>query len=168
MESLPVLAADGISLREVHLSDAAALTVLFQKPEVSAHLDPPPGTIEEFGSWIALSQARRAKDRAACYTLLTDSGEVSGLFMALRLENMDRAEIGFAIAPQLWGTGVFRKAIDVYLEFLFNEWGVTTLIGKTQVSNARAMGAMRKVGAKVIDQAERNGKVEYIWTIQKS
>jgi len=167
VESLPVLATDGIRLREVHLSDAAALTALFQRPEVSAHLDPPPATIEEFGSWIALSQSRRAGGRAACYTLLTGEDEVSGLFMALRMESADRAEIGFAIAPHLWGTGVFLKTIDVYLDFLFNEWGIKTLIGKTQVSNARAMGAMRKVGAKVIDQAQRNGNVEFIWTIER-
>ena len=61
--------------------------------------------------------------------------------MALRFEDHDRAEIGFAIAPQLWGTGVFQKSIDAYLDFLFNEWGVKTLIGKTQVAQrARAGG----------------------------
>ncbi len=168
VESLPVLVADGIRLREVHLSDAAPLTMLFQKPEVSRHLDPPPATVEDFGTWIALSHTRRADGRAACYTLITGQDEVSGLFMALRLDDRERAEIGFAMAPHLWGTGAFRKAIDVYLDFLFTQWGVATLIGKTQVRNTRAMGAMRKVGAKVIDQAERNGNLEYVWTIERS
>ncbi len=167
VESLPVLVRDGIRLREVHLSDAAALTALFQMPEVSEHLDPPPATIADFGSWITLSQSRRAEGRAACYTLLTGNDEVTGLFMALRFEERDRAEIGFAIAPHLWGTGVFQKTIDAYLDFLFNEWGVKTLVGKTQVRNARAMGAMRKVGAKVIEENERNGNREYVWTIER-
>ena len=167
MESLPVLACDGIRLREVELSDAAALTTLFQLPEVSEHLDPPPATPADFCRWITLSQSRRAEDRAACYTLLTGRDEVSGLFMAVRFEEHDRAEIGFAIAPHLWGTGVFGKTIEVYLDFLFNEWGVKTLIGKTQVRNVRAMGAMRKVGAKVIEETERNGNREYVWTIER-
>lgn len=167
VDCLPVLVRDGIRLREVHLSDAAALTALFQMPEVSKHLDPPPATIADFGSWIALSQSRRADGRAACYTLLTGDDEVTGLFMALRFEEQDRAEIGFAIAPQLWGTGVFSKSIDVYLDFLFNEWGVKTLIGKTQVANVRALGAMRKVGARVIEQNVRNGHPEYVWTIER-
>jgi len=147
VESLPVLACEGIRLREVQHSDAATLTALFQLPEVSKHLDPPPSTIDEFGSWITLSQSRRAEGRAACYTLLTGDNEVSGLFMALRFEEPDRAEIGFAIAPHLWG--------------------VKTLVGKTQVSNVRAMGAMRKVGAKVIEETERNGQAEYVWTIER-
>jgi RimJ/RimL family protein N-acetyltransferase len=167
VESLPVLVRDGIRLREVHLCDAAALTALFQLPEVAEHLDPPPATIADFGTWIALSQSRRAEGRAACYTVITGNDEVSGLFMALRFEDYERAEIGFAISPHLWGTGVFPKAIEAYLEFLYNEWGVTTLIGKTQVSNARAMGAMRKLGARVIEKTVRNGNPEYIWTIER-
>jgi RimJ/RimL family protein N-acetyltransferase len=168
VESLPVLVRDGIRLREVHLSDTAALMALFQRPEVAEHLDPPPATIEDFSHWIALSHSRRADGRAACYTLLTGKDEVSGLFMALRFEDRDRAEIGFAMAPHLWGTGVFQKTIDCYLDFLFNEWGIKTLVGKTQVANHRAMGAMRKVGAKVIEENERNGHREYVWTIERA
>lgn len=167
VQSLPVLVRDGIRLREVHLSDAAALTALFQLPEVSKHLDPPPATIADFGNWIALSQSRRAEGRAACYTLIAGAEEIAGLFMALRFEDPNRAELGFAMAPRFWGTGVFRSAIDVYLDFLFNEWGVKTLIGKTQISNVRALGAMRKLAAKVVEQNERNGHPEYVWTIER-
>lgn len=167
MDSLPVLACDGVRLREVHLSDAAALTALFQMPDVSAYLDPPPASIDEFGSWIALSQSRRANGRAACYTLLTGKDQVSGLFMALRMEEMSRAEIGFALNPQHWGTGVFIKAMHLYLDFLFNEWGVKTLLGKTVEQNDRGVGAMRKLGATVIERSVRNGVPEFIWTIER-
>jgi RimJ/RimL family protein N-acetyltransferase len=167
VDSLPVLACGGIRLREVHLSDAAALTALFQLPDVSAHLDPPPATPAEFASWIALSQSRRAEGKAACYTLVTGNDEISGLFMALRFEAPERAEIGFAMAPHLWGTGVFAKAIDLYLKFLFEEWGVKTLVGKTLARNARGVGVMRKLGATVIETADRNGVPEYVWTLER-
>lgn len=163
-----MLACDGVRLREVQLSDAAALTALFQLPDVAAHLDPPPATPAEFGAWIALSQSRRVDRKAACYTLLTGKDEVSGLFMALRFEHPDRAEIGFALAPHLWGTGVFVKAIDLYLRFLFDEWGVKTLVGKTLARNLRGVGVMRKLGAKVIETADRNGVAEYVWTIERN
>ena len=167
VHALPVLLRDDVCLREVHPSDAAALLALFAKPDVSAHLDPPPATVADFGSWIALSQSRRADGRAACYTLLTGNQQVSGLFMALRLDDPNRAEIGFALSPTLWGTGVFQKAVNLYLDFLFNEWNVTTLIGKTLVCNVRGVGAMRKLGAKVIDESVRNGEPEYIWTLER-
>lgn len=144
------------------------MTALFQMPDVSAYLDPPPATIEDFGSWIALSQSRRVRGRAACYTLLTDTDQVSGLFMALRTEDPNRAEIGFALNPQLWGTGVFIKTMHLYLDFLFNQWGVQTLLGKTLEQNDRGVGAMRKLGAKVIERSIRNGVPEFIWTLEKS
>ena len=167
VNELPVLSQDDVCLREVDLSDAAALVALFARADVSAHLDPPPATIDEFGTWITLSQSRRADNRAACYTLLTGNQEVSGLFMALRLDGDNRAEIGFAISPALWGSGVFKKAVGLYLDFLFNQWGVKTLVGKTLVGNARGVGAMRKLGAKVVDEAVRNGHPEYIWTLER-
>ena len=167
VHALPVLAQDDVCLREVHVSDAAALMALFARADVSAHLDPPPGTLAGFDEWITLSQSRRAAGRAACYTLLTGNQEVSGLFMALRLDGENRAEIGFAMSPALWGTGVFQKAVNLYLDFLFNQWGVTTLIGKTLVRNVRGVGAMRKLGAKVIDESTRNGQPEYIWTLER-
>lgn len=166
-DSLPVLAAEGIRLREVDLRDAAALTALFQMPAVAAHLDPPPATAEDFGAWIALSQSRRVEGKAACYTLLTGKDEVCGLFMALRFEDPQRAEIGFALAPHLWGTGTFMKAIEVYLDFLFTEWGVTTLVGKTSTRNQRGVGVMRKLGARVIERTERNGVPEFVWIIER-
>ena len=167
-DSLPVLAADGVRLREVDVSDAAALTALFQLPAVAAHLDPAPATIEDFSAWIALSQSRRTEGKAACYTLLTGDGEVSGLFMALRFEETRRAEIGFALAPHLWGTGVFMKAITVYLDFLFTEWGIETLVGKTSVRNHRGLGVMRKLRASVIERVDRNGVAEFVWTITRN
>lgn len=166
--SLPVLARDGIRLREVLESDAAALTALFQLPEVSQYLDTPPGTIDEFIGWIALSRSRRAEGRAACYSLLTGQDELSGLFMALRFETPDRAEIGFAISPRLWGTGIFVTAIELYLDFLFAQWGIQTLVGKTCSLNGRGVGVMRKLGVTVIEENEKNGAVEYVWTLDRN
>lgn len=167
VESLPVLRRGEVCLREVDPRDSAALLELFARPEVAAHLSPPPATIAEFNRWIALSHTRRRERRAACYTLLTGNSDALGLFMALRLEHEGHAEIGFAIAPQLWGTGVFVTATDIYLEFLFEKWDVTTLMGRTLQRNARGVGAMRKLGATVIEQADRNGELELIWTVTK-
>ena len=154
-------------MREVHLSDAAALTALFQLPDVSAHLDPPPATPADFGSWIALSQSRRAEGRAACYTLLTGKDEVSGLFMALRVRGSRprRDRLRARAAPV--GHGRVHQDDRRLPRFLFNEWGVKTLVGKTLARNARGVGAMRKLGAKVIETADRNGVQEYVWTIEK-
>ena len=165
VENLPVLTQDNVCLREVHVLDAAALVALFARPNVAAHLSPPPANVDEFNVWIDLSHSRRRERLAACYTLFTGDNEVSGLFMALRFEAEGRAEIGFAIAPHLWGTGVFLKAASLYVTFLFDQWNATTLVGRTLQRNARGVGAMRKLGATVIEHADRNGELEMVWTI---
>ena len=167
VQSLPILKQGKVCLREVDLCDSAALVKLFARPEVSAYLSPPPASVEEFNDWIALSQARRSERKAACYTLRKSNSEALGLFMALRLEPDGHAEIGFAIAPELWGTGAFVTAADIYLAFLFEWWDVTTLMGRTLEQNARGVGAMRKLGATVIERADRNGEPELIWTIAR-
>lgn len=167
VDDLPVLTQGDVCLREVDRRDSAALVALFACPDVSAHLSPPPANVDEFNKWIALSHSRRSERRAACYTLLTGRGDVSGLFMALRLETDGHAEIGFAIAPHLWGTGVFMTAVEIYLAFLFEKWDVTTLMGRTLQRNARGVGAMGKLGATVIERADRNGELELIWTVTK-
>lgn len=167
IQSLPTLKQGKVCLREVDLRDSVALVKLFARPEVSAYLSPPPASVEEFNDWIALSQARRSERKAACYTLRHGNSEALGLFMAIRLEPDGHAEIGFAIAPELWGTGAFVTAANIYLEFLFEWWNVTTLMGRTLQRNARGVGAMRKLGATVVEQADRNGEPELIWTIAK-
>lgn len=165
LENLPELRQGEVCLREVHISDAEALVALFARDDVSAHLSPPPSNVDAFAEWIGMSLARRSQRRAVCYTLLTGGDEVSGLFMALRLEADGHAEIGFAMAPQLWGTGVFMKTVTLYLTFLFDQWDVTTLVGRTLERNGRGVGAMRKLGGTVIDLADRNGEPELVWTI---
>lgn len=168
MESLPVLVRDGVRLREVALSDAAALTTLFARREVSQHLDPPPATIPDMSGWITMTVSRRADGKAAGYTVITGNDEISGLFTALRLDEPEKAEIGFAIAPHLWGTGTFQRAIGLFLDFLFNEWGIQTVIGKTQITNVRAVGVMKKLGASLRDEIVRNGHPEYVWFIERT
>ena len=140
------------------------MTALFQLPEVSKHLDPPPATIADFGSWIALSQSRRAEGRAACYSSSPATTRCRAPLYGSPLRADRCQEIGFAIAAPLGG--VFKEVVEDYLDFLFNAWA-STLVGKTHVSNVRAMGAMRKVGAKVIEETVRNGQAEYVWTIER-
>lgn len=62
---------------------------------------------------------------------------------------------------------MFQTAIGVYLEFLFQEWGIKTLIGKTQINNVRAVGVMRKLGATITEETVRNGHPEYVWSIER-
>jgi RimJ/RimL family protein N-acetyltransferase len=165
---LPPLRCGRVQLREVREEDAPVLTVLFARPEVSAHLSPPPATIEAFVEWIQLFQSKRAEGQATCYAFTEDTDQAVGIFMSYRTSAAEpTAEIGFAIAPHLWGTGIFCPTAQVFLDFLFAEWNVMSLTGRTLVRNHRALGAMRKLGAIIVEETERDGKPELIWTIKR-
>jgi RimJ/RimL family protein N-acetyltransferase len=157
-----------VQLREVREEDAPILTALFAQPEVSAHLSPPPATVEAFVEWIRLFQSKRADGQATCYALTEAADQAVGIFMSYRSSPAEpTAEIGFAIAPRLWGTGVFCPTAQIFVDFLFAEWNVISLTGRTLVSNHRALGAMRKLGAIIVEETQREGKPELIWTIDR-
>jgi len=168
VETLPALSRGAIRLREVCTCDAAALTDLFAMPEVSTFLSPPPATVEEFTSWIELSRARHVENKAACYTVFIGSDQPMGLFMCVRgTPTEDTGEIGFALSPSVWGTGVFRETADLYISFLFDHWNLPTLTGRTLARNHRGLGAMRKLGATIVEQNVRDGEAEFVWQIRR-
>jgi RimJ/RimL family protein N-acetyltransferase len=166
-ETLPELSRGAIRLREVCSTDAPALTELFSKQEVSAFLSPPPATVEDFTTWIQMSRGRHLEHKAACFTVFVGNNQPAGLFMCVRgVPTEDSAEIGFALAPGLWGTGVFRETADLYVSFLFDRWQLKTLTGRTLARNHRGLGAMRKLGATIVEQTERDGETEFVWQIK--
>ena len=171
VETLPCLKGGLVRLREVRVEDAAAFTELFKLDAVSQFLSPPPANVEEFTAWIELCRSRHVEGRAACYTVFThDSDDVAGVFMCVRADNTEpQAEIGFALAPRVWGTGVFRDAAEVYIDYLFTHWKLSSLVGRTLARNHRGLGAMRKLHATIVEQTIRdNGEAEFVWQIKSS
>jgi RimJ/RimL family protein N-acetyltransferase len=168
VDTLPPLSRGAIRLREVRTCDAPALTDLFALEEVSAFLSPPPATVEEFTSWIELSRQRHVEDKAACYAVFAGGDQPVGLFMCVRgTPTDDTGEIGFALSPSVWGTDVFRETADLYISFLFDHWKLPTLTGRTLARNHRGLGAMRKLGATIVEQTIREGEAEFVWQIRR-
>jgi [ribosomal protein S5]-alanine N-acetyltransferase len=164
-KGLPVLRHGRTCLREVRAEDASALADLFADPQVSAHLSLLPTTAQAFVDWVHLSHIRRSEGRAACYTVESD-GVVSGLFIASRVSaSADTAEAGFALAPACWGTGLFPAASTLFIASLFEGWGLAKVTVRTMVRNYRAIGAMRKLGAEVIDDRRHGAESEFVWAI---
>ena len=164
-DGLPTLRHGQVSLREVRVEDAGALAALFAEPLVAAHLSLLPTTREAFVDWAHLSHVRRLEGRAACYSVGVE-GAVVGLFIASRVSaSADSAEAGFALAPDHWGTGLFPTAATLFISSLFGRWGLAQVTVRTMVRNYRAIGAMRKLGAEVIDDRRHGAETEFVWAI---
>ena len=149
-ESLPTLSSTSITLREPVASDALALlTSLSPDALAEAVPDAPPSSRAGFESLIASMAARRAQGQEACWALVPcDIGAAIGL---IRVRALDRGftmvEGTAAIAEEFRGTHVFQDAARLVLGCLFRTMQVHRAEFRTDVRNARANGALRKLGA---------------------
>ena len=141
--------ADGITLRELRVSDAASLLTLLTTEEVTRFISPPPTTIEGFERFIQWAQHEREAGRYICFAVVPDGYDTAvGLFQVRQLDpTFGTAEWGFAIGSAFWGSGLFQAGAELVIEFAFDVIGVHRLEARAAVQNGRGNGALRKIGA---------------------
>jgi [ribosomal protein S5]-alanine N-acetyltransferase len=146
---LPVLQDDGITLRELRVSDAASLLALLTTEEVTRFISPPPTTIEGFERFIQWAQREREAGRYTCFAVVPDGYDTAvGLFQVRQLDpTFGTAEWGFAIGSAFWGSGLFQAGAELVIEFAFEVIGAHRLEARAAVQNGRGNGALRKIGA---------------------
>ena len=148
-DGLPVLRGTRVTLRELQLIDVPGLITNLATAEVTRFLSPPPRTVEEFERFIAWTHWERAAGTYACFAVVPEEFDAAvGLFQLRMLEpGFATAEWGFALGSAFWGTGLFRTAADLVLEFVFDRIGTHRLEARVAVPNGRGNAALRKVGA---------------------
>jgi RimJ/RimL family protein N-acetyltransferase len=148
-QSLPILTGSGVTLRELRLSDAASLAELLSTEEVSRFISPSPSSLDGFERFILWAQRERAAGRFVCFGVVPEASDVAtGLFQFRPLEpGFGTAEWGFALGSTFWGTGIFMTAAQLVADFAFDGLSVRRLEARAAVQNARANGALNKLGA---------------------
>jgi ribosomal-protein-alanine N-acetyltransferase len=148
-KALPVLQGEGVTLRELRISDATSLLALLTTEEVTRFISPPPKTVEGFERFITWARNERDAGRYVCFAIVPDGCDVAvGLFQVRQLSgSFETAEWGFALASEFWGSGLFTAGADLVLEFSFETLGVRRLEARAAVQNGRGNGALRKTGA---------------------
>jgi ribosomal-protein-alanine N-acetyltransferase len=148
-QQLPVLTGEGITLRELRMSDAPALLALLTTEEVTRFISPPPTTLEGFQRFITWAERERTAGRYVCFAVMPEGYETAvGLFQVRQLDpTFGTAEWGFAIGSAFWGSGLFTKGAELVIEFAFDVIGVHRLEARSAVQNGRGNGALLKIGA---------------------
>ena len=146
---LPVLSGNGITLRELRMSDAPALLELLNATEVAQFISPPPTTVDGFERFIAWAQQERAAGRYICFAVAPEGMDTAiGIFQIRQLEpSFGIAEWGFALGQAFWGSGAFVAGARLAIEFAFESIGVHRLEARAAVGNGRGNGALMKIGA---------------------
>ena len=148
-KALPRLTGSGVSLRELRLSDAAALLEMLSTEEVARFILPAPTSVNGFERLIAWTHRERAAGKYVCFAVVPDGMDSAiGIFQVRQLEpGFVTAEWGFALGSAFWGTGVFLAAARLTIEFAFDVIGVHRLEARAALANGRGNGALAKVGA---------------------
>ncbi len=146
---LPVLRGSGVTLREPHPDDAAALLTHLGTEEAGRFMPPAPSTVDGFAEFIERAQREREAGQYACFAVVPDGAtRPVGIFQLRGLDaGFATAEWTFAIGPAYWGTGLFMASARLLLAFAFEHLGVLRLEGRAAVMNGRGNGALRKAGA---------------------
>jgi RimJ/RimL family protein N-acetyltransferase len=146
---LPLIETRHAMLREVTARDAAAFAAALGRPEVMEHLPAGPSSPAQFARFIAWARRERMGGRFLCFAVVPrSSAQAEGLFQLWPIEpGFAIAELGFALAPSLWGTGLFRECAAAIVSFAFTTLDVRRIECRTAVTNRRGLGALRKLGA---------------------
>ena len=170
---LPVMRGDGITLRELRVSDAVSMLTLLTAEEVTRFISPPPTTLEGFERFIRWTHREREAGRYACFAVLPDGYDTAiGLFQIRQLDrSFHTAEWGFVLGSAFWGSGLFVKGAERALEFTFDIVHAQRLEARAAVKNGRGNGALRKIGAVqegILRKSLLRGGVHHdqsLWTI---
>ena len=146
---LPVLAGNGVRLRELRMTDAASLFAMLTAEEVTRFISPPPASVEVFERFIAWTLGQQLRGEHLCFAVTLQGYDTAiGIFQVRRIDaDFTTAEWGFALGSPFWGTGIFEESARLTLNFVFNALGVHRLEARAAARNGRGNGALLKMGA---------------------
>ena len=144
-DGLPALRAGRTSLREIKPDDETAIVALFRNPRVRRHLADPPRTRAAFRQFLEWSGKNRLAGRYTGFAVRHGGRTVGMMFIWVTAPGT--AEIGFALDPSVWGTGVFARAATLMCGFAFRRMKLHRLEMRIAVANRRAQLAVHKLGA---------------------
>jgi len=147
--AVPVLACEGLTLREIVHDDASPLLDMLATKDVSQFMSPLPPTLASFGRFVGwIHQQRTAGQSVAFVVVPPGFTRPVGVFQMRSLEpGFQTAEWGFALGSPFWGTGLFATAARLVLDFAFTTVRVRRLEARACAENRRGNGALRKLGA---------------------
>jgi [ribosomal protein S5]-alanine N-acetyltransferase len=146
---VPTMGTQATTLRALLPTDAETLFSLLTTEPVGQFILPPPHSVEDFGRFIDWTHRQQEAGRHLCFGIVPPGQDTAVGVIQVRREASDcsTAEWGFVLSERFWGTGLFMASAELVLQFLFDTVGIHRLEARTIVGNARASGALKKLGA---------------------
>lgn len=151
-DPFPELHSERLVLKRISKEYAQDFLALRSHPEVMRYIERPrPSSIEEVEAWIDLMDAAIAKSESVAWMMIQkDDNKLLGTIGYWRMKKEHfRAEIGYMMFPQYWGQGLMSEAMNLALDYAFNQMGMHSIEADINPDN--------EASAKIL---ERNGFVK--------
>ena len=119
------------------------------KPEFYEYLEFEPfKTIEETRTYLDKLIARSNSETGHYWFItLRDENKIIGTFGLLNIDwRKGITEIGYGLSPDFWGRGYFREALQLVLQYLFENVNFHRVWAKTQSDNVKSIRALENNG----------------------
>ena len=146
---LPTLHGQRVNLRWLTQDDAPEIFTVFGDPEVVRFWSSPPFPDVAAASALIdqiqeLFKARRLYQWGICSP---ETGKVVGTCTLFNINAAHRrAEIGFAVAREHWGTGLGSEAVQLLIGFAFGTLDLHRLEADVDPQNARSLRLLERQG----------------------
>lgn len=138
------LAGPRVVLRELTPEDYAAARAYVTAPDFLRYLPIPSGE-EDTRTWLAASIAQQTADPRSRFELaITLDGAMVGA-TGIGLTEHGNAEIGWALAPAVWGRGLAAEAARLLITFAIETLGVRRVRARCDTRNTRSQRVMEKL-----------------------
>ncbi len=148
-DRLPTLDAARVRLRWIEERDLGELFALFAEPEV-ARFWPWPAFVAPAQAEKLLSDIRAGfRDRRLFQwgVAWRDDDSLIGTCLLAAVDRVHRhAEIGFALARPVWGSGLMREAVTRLIDFAIGSLGLTRLEADVDPRNLASLRLLECLG----------------------
>jgi RimJ/RimL family protein N-acetyltransferase len=136
-------------IREVRVGDAPALAATMGGAGLQGHVDGPVLAARDVARFIRWARQERQQERLVCFAVVPhDTGTAAGVFQMWPVgRDCGAFEMGFALAPRLWGTGAFTECARAAIDYAIDGMGIHRIEARVSVANLRAQAALAKLGA---------------------
>jgi len=145
----PVLETERLMLRQPRPTDAPALHALRSDPRTMEHIGRPRSTsLADAGERIRLAEADRANNAGISWflTLKGDDTAVGTIgYYRLQLEH-HCGEVGYLLAPDLWGKGLMGEALEAVVQQGFERLRFHRIEAVTDPRNQRSRRLLERHG----------------------
>jgi ribosomal-protein-alanine N-acetyltransferase len=161
-----------LTIRPFVDGDVDPVFAIASQPEFSKHMSwrahADKATTKEF---ITHSLAVAASNAGAVWAIEHDGKTVGcigldNLRWHLGSLRVDRAELGYWLAPALWNKGLMTEAASAVMRFAFEKIGLHKVTTRCFVDNAASRRVIEKVGFRFVGRAEEDVWRDSRWITQ--